>query len=362
MSLTRRDILVAAGGVFAASAVDAVSSETAIMAQVQTTHADGPTDNGRQEPSTTSCSGTRAFNGVYRGEYLNHIAFPMGGIGAGMICLEGTGALTKFSLRNQPDLGSEPRVFSAISIRGLRRVARVLEGPVPAWKLRPFFPAPDGTYPGGCWGLPRFRKATFETRFPFGTVRLKEAEGPSDFDQRFRWVTSFDYQLPVGKGQPFMSSGRAKDLIFGGWHLGGIFPIHSGFYFTPEMSFDPSNTGSNGLYRTDQVCNGNLPRSERSINNWFDINCFPLPAAYTFGGKNILEGPGAVESDLSLRKVFDITESKNLEFRFELFNAFNHPVFAQPDNFIDDGPGAAGTITSTVVPQRQLQFALKLHF
>jgi hypothetical protein len=161
-----------------------------------------------------------------------------------------------------------------------------------------------------------------------------------------------------------MNSNRVEDLIFGGWHVGGIYTMHTGFYFTPQISFDPSNTGSVGLYRTDRVCNGNLPSSQRNINNWFDINCFPLPANYTFGdsGKNVLVGPGAVETDLSLRKVFNITESKNLEFRFEMFNAFNHPVFAQPDNFIDDGPGAAGVITSTVIPQRQLQFALKLHF
>ncbi len=182
MSLTRRDILVGAGGIIAASAVDAVSSQTAIMAQVQTTHADAPTGDGRQEPATTPYSGARAFNGIYHGDYLNHIAFPMGGIGAGMICLEGTGALTKFSLRNRPDLGSEPRVFPAVSIQGPRRIARVLEGPVPAWKLRPFLPGVEGNYPGGCWGLPRFRQATFEARFPFGTVRLKEAEVPLEVE------------------------------------------------------------------------------------------------------------------------------------------------------------------------------------
>ena len=199
---------------------------------------------------------------------------------------------------------------------------------------------------------------------PQNSYDLSHEYGPSDFDQRLRWVSSFDYQLPIGKGQRFMGSGRAADLILGGWHLGGIFTIHTGFYFTPEMSFDPSNTGSNGLYRTDQTCNGNLPRGQRSINNWFNINCYPLPADFTFGNaaKNSLEGPGAVTSDMSLRKIFDITESKNLEFRFEMFNAFNHAVFAQPDNFIDDGPGAAGVITSTVAPQRQLQFALKLNF
>jgi outer membrane receptor protein involved in Fe transport len=199
---------------------------------------------------------------------------------------------------------------------------------------------------------------------PQNSYDLSHEYGPSDFDQRLRWVSSFDYQLPIGKGQRFMGSGRVTDLILGGWHLGGIFTIHTGFYFTPQMSFDPSNTGSNGLYRTDQTCNGNLPRGQRNINNWFNINCYPLPADFTFGnaGKNSLIGPGAMTSDMSLRKVFDITESKNLEFRFEMFNAFNHAVFAQPDNFIDDGPGSAGVITSTVAPQRQLQFALKFNF
>jgi hypothetical protein len=199
---------------------------------------------------------------------------------------------------------------------------------------------------------------------PQNSYDLSHEYGPSDFDQRFRWVTSFDYQLPVGKGQLFGNTSRPVDLILGGWHVGGIVTLHTGFYFTPEMSFDPSNTCSNGLYRTDQTCNGNLPRGERTINNWFNINCYPLPADFTFGNasKNSLEGPGAVTTDLSLRKVFDITESKNLEFRFEMFNALNHGVFAQPDPFIDDGPGSAGVITSTVVPQRQLQFALKFNF
>jgi len=199
---------------------------------------------------------------------------------------------------------------------------------------------------------------------PQNSYDLSHEYGRSDFDSTFRWVTSFDYQLPLGKGQPFVNSSKVADLVFGGWHVSGIFTLHSGFWFSPQMGFDPSNTGSVGLYRTDAVCNGNLPSGERSITHWYNIDCYPLPAPLHFGnaGKNILEGPGAVEADFSLRKVFNITESKNLEFRFEMFNAFNHPVFALPDRFIDDGPGAAGVITSTVVPSRQLQFALKLHF
>jgi outer membrane receptor protein involved in Fe transport len=199
---------------------------------------------------------------------------------------------------------------------------------------------------------------------PQNSYDLSHEYGRSDFDSTFRWVTSFDYRLPFGKGQRYVSSSRVADLVFGGWNLGGIITIHSGFWFSPQIDSDPSNTGSVGLTRSDAVCNGNLPSGQRSIDHWYNLACFPLPAQFTFGnaGKNILEGPGAVETDFSLRKVFNITESKNLEFRFELFNAFNHAVFALPDRFVSDGPGAAGTITSTVIPQRQLQFALKLRF
>jgi uncharacterized protein (DUF608 family) len=180
MSMTRREVLVGAGGIIAASAVDAVSSQCANAADMRMKHADRPTAADRAEPAAVSYSQGRAFNGIYYGDYLNQIAFPLGGMGAGMICLEGTGALTKFSLRHRPDLSSEPKVFSALSIRigASKRIARVLEGPVPGWKLRPFFPAPDGVYPGGSWGLPRFRQATFEARFPFGVVRLEDADMP----------------------------------------------------------------------------------------------------------------------------------------------------------------------------------------
>ncbi|MFC2125892.1 hypothetical protein ACFLU5_13900 [Bacteroidota bacterium] len=60
---------------------------------------------------------SRVFNGVYEQEYLNRVAFPMGGMGAGMICLEGTGALSHVSLRHRPDIYKEPLTFSAISLK-----------------------------------------------------------------------------------------------------------------------------------------------------------------------------------------------------------------------------------------------------
>jgi uncharacterized protein (DUF608 family) len=101
----------------------------------------------------------------------------MGGIGAGMICLEGTGSLTSFSLRNRPDFLKQPVTFAALAIRGEHTVARVLEGPVPRWKLYGRPGCARGCQ-GSAYGLPRFESAQFSSRFPFGTVDLNDPQIP----------------------------------------------------------------------------------------------------------------------------------------------------------------------------------------
>ncbi|PYV76326.1 MAG: hypothetical protein DMG96_14465 [Acidobacteria bacterium] len=200
--------------------------------------------------------------------------------------------------------------------------------------------------------------------WPQDSFNIRAEKGLADFDNRKRWVTSVDYELPVGKGRPFLNQSGVLDAIVGGWHLGGIITVRSGFPFSPQIGFDPSNTGSPGLQRSNQIGSGHLANPSPSL--WFNVNDFPLPncpnGCFGNAGKNILEGPGERTVDLSLRKFFNFTEQINLEFRAEFFNAFNHAVFSQPDSFITDGAGAAGVITSTVIPQRQIQFALKLHF
>ena len=198
--------------------------------------------------------------------------------------------------------------------------------------------------------------------WPQDSYNLQAEKGLADFDNRERWVTSVDYELPVGRGKPFLNQGGALGKILGGWHIGGIVTFRSGFPFSPAMGYDPTNTGSQGLLRTDQIGSGHL--AHPSPNLWFNIGDFPVPACYCFGNahKNVLEGPGEKSADVSARKFFNLSEQVRLEFRAEFFNAFNHAVFSQPDNYITDGPGAAGVITGTVIPQRQIQFALKLQF
>jgi uncharacterized protein (DUF608 family) len=129
-----------------------------------------------KQPSAACDDYSRKFNQPYEGTHLDQIAFPMGGIGAGMICLEGTGALSKVSLHHRPALTSQPMIFAALCVSGPQTKARILEAPVPAWKLRP----KAGTLPASVsiWGLPRFGRGTFHPRFPFATVRLTDDEMP----------------------------------------------------------------------------------------------------------------------------------------------------------------------------------------
>jgi len=119
----------------------------------------------------------RPYNGSYEGEYLSRIAFPLGGMGAGMLCLEGTGALSHVSLRHQPDIFKEPCVFAAVCVEGEPNLARVLEGPVPGWKRFGLKDSGNGSG-GATWGLPRFGRARFLARFPFGTVTLDDDDVP----------------------------------------------------------------------------------------------------------------------------------------------------------------------------------------
>ena len=199
--------------------------------------------------------------------------------------------------------------------------------------------------------------------FAQNSYDLAAEHGPADFDQKLRWVVSFDYELPFG-GSHFQSSNPALNAVFGGWHLGGIYTLASGFPFSPYLGFDPSNTGTQGIVRPDQLKDGNLPSGQRTPDHWFDIDAFAVPSGFAFGNapRNGLIGPGQNVFDWSLRKQFALTESQRLEFRAEFFNAFNHPNFAQPDNFIDDGPGSAGVITSIAIPMRQIQLGLKYNF
>ncbi len=147
------------------------------------TQASNPGRGGRSQRRNGSARNVagRRYGGEYSGEHLNRVAFPLGGIGAGMICLEGTGALSHVSLRHKPEVFNEPCTFAAVCVKGRASVARVLEGPVPDWK-KFGLPGSGNGASGTSFGLPRFRQAAFRSRFPFATVTLSDAEVPLNVD------------------------------------------------------------------------------------------------------------------------------------------------------------------------------------
>lgn len=140
------------------------------------------------------------YNASYEGEYLNRVAFPVGGIGAGMFCWEGTGAISNMSLRHKPDVFFEPSMYAAIHIKGLQNGTKVLEGPVPDWKK--FGMKHSAIGGAGSWGLPRFDKAVFTARFPFATIGLSDKDIPLEIEMTawspFIPTDNDNASLPVG--------------------------------------------------------------------------------------------------------------------------------------------------------------------
>lgn len=181
----------------------------------------------------------------------------------------------------------------------------------------------------------------------------------SSFDIRQRFVLSSVYELPFGKGKPLLHDSRIGNILAGGWQLSGIFTKQTGLPFTPVEAVDASNTGT--TEKPNRIGSGILT-SGQSINNWFNTAAFTTPAAYTFGnsGRNILRGPGLTNTDLGLSRVIAIRERFNVEFRAEAFNLFNTPQFGLPSTTL--GTSTVGVISTTVNPQRELQFALRIAF
>ena len=196
------------------------------------------------------------YNGTYTGKYLDRIAFPVGGIGAGMFCIEGTGAISHMSVRNRPEVFNEPAMFAAISVKGFENGALVIEGPVPGWKK---FGTPNsGNGSGGStYGLPRFENADFLARFPFAHINLKDPDLPLEVKvtgwSPFIPTDADNSSLPAGGIEySFRNSGSSKiEAVFsynssnfmaksGG--LASIKPLMNGFILSENGVKDKPET------------------------------------------------------------------------------------------------------------------------
>ena len=193
--------------------------------------------------------------------------------------------------------------------------------------------------------------------------------GRSTTDVRNVGVINATYELPFGKGKRLLRKGWQEKLA-AGWALSAIQTIQSGFPFTPQLGFNPSNNGdSRNPVRPswNPGFSGNV--IEGGPNQYFNPNAFVVPVAGTYGnaGRNTLVGPGMVDMDLALLKTASISEKLHLQFRAEVFNVFNRANFGTPNAVVFASASSvpaptAGVITSTASPSRQIQFGLKLRW
>ena len=208
----------------------------------------------------------RIYNGPYSGPHLNRVAFPIGGIGAGMFCLEGTGAISHLSVRNTFQFFNEPCTFAAISIKKDMNIARVLEGPVPGWKI--FGSARTGNgAAGSSYGLPRFKQATFLPRFPFGIVSLEDPNIPlevtltgwspfipGDTDNSSLPVGSLEYSFKnrTDSAVEAVFSFNTKNFMAIGREGHGVLPIKNGFVlFQNGTEEKPEDEGALAVFVDD---------------------------------------------------------------------------------------------------------------
>ncbi|MBV8571366.1 MAG: carboxypeptidase regulatory-like domain-containing protein [Acidobacteriaceae bacterium] len=195
------------------------------------------------------------------------------------------------------------------------------------------------------------------------TLDIRRDWGPSTYDVRQIVAINGIYDVPFGKN----ASGFAK-VLAQGWSLSGIFSYNTGFPFTPQLSFNPSNNGNT----TNPVRPSVNPAFSGPVilgspNEYFNPHAFIVPPNGTYGnlGRDPFTGPGITELDVSLLKNTRLTERLTLQLRGDAFNIANHSNFSTPNLVVFNSAvappsGSAGVITSTSTSSRQLQIAAKL--
>jgi uncharacterized protein (DUF608 family) len=219
--------------------------------------------------TTLKTTAKRPYNTTYTGKYLNRVAFPIGGIGAGMFCLEGTGAISHMSVRNNPEIYLEPAMFAAISIKGAKNSAKVLEGKVPEWKKFGQRDSGLGGTGGATWGLPRFETAEFSARFPFGHVTLQDKDVPLQIQIKgwspFIPTDADSASLPFGgleyhfkntgtKTEECIFSYNSRNFMEQPGTKNSVKAIKNGFILSAEgTTTDPQKQGDFAIYTDDSA-------------------------------------------------------------------------------------------------------------
>jgi hypothetical protein len=188
--------------------------------------------------------------------------------------------------------------------------------------------------------------------------------GRSIVDTPLRWTTAINYMLPFGKGQPLLSHARALDLLVSGWNINLQTTTQSGF----PLAINQSNLNSN-IGTSVQRPNGTGISPETSgaledrLYHYLNAAAFTQAPAYTYGNVSRtipVRGPGQVNCDFSLFKSYTVREHLRAQFRFEVFNLTNTPLFNGMNTTF--GSATFGQITNQANYPRIVQLGARLSY
>jgi hypothetical protein len=193
--------------------------------------------------------------------------------------------------------------------------------------------------------------------------------GKSNYDQTHMLVVNYTWELPqVSRHWSNAFSRHVLDK----WLFSGITSFASGQPRGISLSTTDNAdiTGGGDGVRVNVIQTAPLPHADRTFDRWFNVNAFARPPQGYYGNapRDVFRGPGLNNWDLTLMKNFPLrSEQRYIQFRCELYNAFNHSQYQAVDNVARFDPqgvqvnGRFGQVTATR-PPRVIQMALKLYF
>lgn len=175
--------------------------------------------------------------------------------------------------------------------------------------------------------------------------------GLSDFDVDQRFVASYVYELPFGRGKKMANTiNRAADLVVGGWETTGIATFQAGFPYSITAT-DVGGVLGTFFQRADKVSGCNIHDNLNKTLQRLNFDCFTQPALGVYGNtpRNWLRQPGINNWDMGIGKNFHIAESVQFKLNGDFFNAFNHHQYAIGTGaLIGSGAGGGSAISNSI--------------
>jgi len=203
---------------------------------------------------------------------------------------------------------------------------------------------------------------------------LRVCRGNSDFDAAHIINVNWIYDLPIGRGQYIgRDTPTWLNYVIGGWEVSGIYSWRTGFAFSTTTGSFPVGFNFNSpaaVIGARSALEGSIHTvgtgSSSTLQFFRDptaaLGALRNPNNGEIGNRNNLRGPRFSNVDLAVLKNFKMpwSEKHRLQFRWEMFNAFNHPSFNEPNaNF---NSGSFGVISGERSSPREMQFALRYDF